>query len=38
MSPLILYMHHKPTRFAAIVMAVVLTIVWVLAPENGVMP
>lgn len=38
MSPIILAMHRHPTRFCAIVIAIVLPLAWMLAPANGVLP
>lgn len=38
MPAILLYMHHQPTRFCVVVLAIVLPLVWALAPGNGALP
>lgn len=35
MSRLIIQMHHHPVRFCVTILAIVLPLVWALAPANG---
>lgn len=35
MPPIILVMHRHPVRFCVTILAIVLPLVWALAPANG---
>lgn len=38
MPPIILAMHQRPVAFCVTIISIVLPLVWVLAPANGLLP